>query len=99
MLTFSNIFLFPMLHSDSLAFKERGKINNTNFTFSGKFPPEWMLLHFHSNYFKSRNPYQVLFSDHIKYAGMFLKTSYFDRINDVDINNLAGYEERTRVHY
>ena len=30
---------------------------------------------------------------------MFLETSYFDRINDVDINNLAGYEERTRVLY
>ena len=39
------------------------------------------------------------FTDHIKYAGMFLETSYFDRIYDVDIYNLAGYEERTRVLY
>ena len=30
---------------------------------------------------------------------MFLKTSYFDRFNDVDINDLAGYEERTRELY
>ena len=30
---------------------------------------------------------------------MFLETSYFYRIYDVDINNLAGYEERTRVLY
>ena len=37
--------------------------------------------------------------DHIKEAGMFLETSYFERIYDVDINNLAGYEERTRVLY
>ena len=41
----------------------------------------------------------VLSTDHIKYAGMFLETSYFDNIYDVDINNLAGYEERTRVLY
>ena len=34
-------------------------------------------------------------ADHIKYAGMFLETSYIDRIYDVDINNLAGYEECT----
>ena len=30
---------------------------------------------------------------------MFLETSYFDEFNDVDFKNLAGYEERTRVHY
>ena len=35
-------------------------------------------------------------TDHIKYAGMFLETSEF---NDVNINNLAGYEERTRILY
>ena len=37
--------------------------------------------------------------DHIKYAGTFLVTSYFIEFNDVDIDNLAGYEERTRVLY
>ena len=35
----------------------------------------------------------------IKYADMFLETSYFDKFNNVDINNLAGYEELTRVFY
>ena len=30
---------------------------------------------------------------------MFLVTSYFLEFNDVDIDNLAGYEERTRVLY
>ena len=34
---------------------------------------------------------------HIKYAVMFLETSYFDKSKDVVIKNLAGYEERTRV--
>ena len=30
---------------------------------------------------------------------MFLKTSYFDKTIDVDINNLAVYEEKTVVIY
>ena len=42
---------------------------------------------------------QVNFVDHIKYTDMFLETSYFDRIYDVDIDNLASYEERTCVSY
>ena len=38
-------------------------------------------------------------ADHVKYVGMFLETSYFDKFNNVDINDLAGYKERTRVLY
>ena len=37
--------------------------------------------------------------DHIKYAGMFLETNISIEFNDEDSNNLAGYEERTRVLY
>ena len=28
---------------------------------------------------------------------MSFKTIYFDKFNNIDINDLAGYEERTRV--
>ena len=39
------------------------------------------------------------FSDHIKYADMFLEPAISIEFNNVDSNNLAGFEERTRVLY